>query len=156
VRSNLDVAIRESAAVIESGPLPKILANPTEMSQIFQNLIGNAIKFHGPEPPRIQISAKRDGPVWVFSVSDNGIGIEREHQARIFLMFQRLHENVRYPGTGIGLAICKKIVDRMGGRIWIESELGKGSTFYFTVPATAGTKAAQEMAREHPNTRKDV
>ncbi|HEV8717079.1 MAG TPA: chemotaxis protein CheB, partial [Candidatus Binatia bacterium] len=137
VRANLDVAIRESAAAIESDPLPTIVADPTEMSQLFQNLIGNAIKFHGPEPPRIQIAAKPDGPVWAFSVSDNGIGIEREHQERIFSMFQRLHDKVRYPGTGIGLTICKKIIDRMGGRIWVESELGKGSTFHFTVPATA-------------------
>ena len=88
------------------------------------------------------ISAKRNGEVWFFCVADNGIGIDPEHYDRIFVMFQRLHENVRYPGTGIGLAICKKIVDRMGGRIWIESELGKGSRFYFTVPATAGPKAA--------------
>jgi light-regulated signal transduction histidine kinase (bacteriophytochrome) len=156
VLANLEVAIRESAAVIESELLPAIPAYPTEMGQIFQNLIGNAIKFHGPEPPHIQISAQRDGPVWVFSVADNGIGIEKEHQERIFSMFQRLHDKRRYPGTGIGLAICKKIVDRMGGRIWIESEIGKGSTFYFTVPAGAGPKAAPEIAREHPNTRKDV
>jgi signal transduction histidine kinase len=104
----------------------------------------------GPEPPRIHISAKQAGPFWVFSISDNGIGIEREHQERIFLMFQRLHDRARYPG--IGLAICKRIVDRMGGQIWVESEVSKGSTFYFTVPATARHNVAPEKGLEHPNT----
>jgi light-regulated signal transduction histidine kinase (bacteriophytochrome) len=146
------MAIKESAAGIESDLLPTIPADSTEMSHLFQNLIGNAIKFHGSEPPRVHISAKQDGPFWVFSVSDNGIGIEKEHQERIFLMFERLHDRARYPGTGIGLAICKRIVDRMSGQIWVESEVSKGSTFHFTVPATARHNVAPEKGLEHPNT----
>ena len=134
VQANLDVAIHESAAVITSDPLPSVLADPLQMSQLFQNLIGNAITFRGKEPLRIHISAKLEESSWVFSVADNGIGIGPEHYERIFVIFQRLHDRMQYKGTGIGLAICKKIVDRRGGKIWVESQPGKGSTFYFTVP----------------------
>jgi signal transduction histidine kinase len=115
-------------------PLPKVMADPLQLSQVLQNLISNAIKFHGDEKPHIYISAEQKGKEWVFSVSDNGIGIPAEHSERIFEIFQRLHNKKEYPGTGIGLATCKKIVERHGGRIWVKSEPGKGSTFYFTIP----------------------
>jgi light-regulated signal transduction histidine kinase (bacteriophytochrome) len=102
--------------------------------QVFQNLVGNAIKFHGPEKPRIHIKAEKKGGNWLFSVKDNGIGIEAQYKDRIFLIFQRLHGREEYPGTGIGLSICKKIVEASGGRIWLESGPGKGTTFYGSSP----------------------
>jgi chemotaxis family two-component system sensor kinase Cph1 len=106
----------------------------SRLRQLLINLIGNAIKFHGEEPPRVHVSVKADGNQRVFSVRDNGIGIAPEFKERIFLIFQRLHGNEKYSGTGIGLAVCKKIVECHGGRIWVESEVGKGATFYFTLP----------------------
>ena len=116
--------------------LPTVMADTTQLSQVFQNLIANALKFRGEQPPLIHIEADRDVEQgqWLFSVRDNGIGIEPQYAERIFLIFQRLHSRNEYPGTGIGLALCKRIVERHGGRIWIESEPGKGSTFYFTLP----------------------
>jgi PAS domain S-box-containing protein len=134
VQANLDVAINESGAVITTDPLPSVLADPLQMGQLFQNLIGNAITFRGEKPPRIHVAAKLEESSWLFSVSDNGIGIQPEHYERIFVIFQRLHDRMQYKGTGIGLAICKKIVDRRGGRIWVESRPGQGSTFFFTIP----------------------
>jgi light-regulated signal transduction histidine kinase (bacteriophytochrome) len=105
-----------------------------QIAQLFQNLIGNAVKFRGERSPEIQVSARRQGEEWVFAVRDNGIGIEPQYHERIFLVFQRLHTRKKFPGTGIGLAICKKIVERHGGVIWVESQPNQGSTFYFTIP----------------------
>jgi signal transduction histidine kinase len=135
VRANLDLSIRESSAEITCDPegLPTIMADATHILQLFQNLISNAIKFRGPRPARIHISAQRGGGCWLFSVADQGIGIDPDHKDAIFEIFRRLHDRMEYPGTGIGLAVCKKIVDRLGGRIWVESERGKGTTFFFSI-----------------------
>ena len=119
-------------------PLPTVMADKLQIGQLLQNLIGNAIKYHGDEPPRVHVSAEQKGNEWVFSVRDNGIGIDPQFAERIFVIFQRLHNREKYPGTGIGLAICKKIVERHGGRIWLESQVGSGATFYFTIPIGKG------------------
>jgi len=136
-RDNLAKAVEETSTVIYQNPLPVVLGDEVQLLQVFQNLIANAIKFRGPESPQIQVTADRQGPDWVFAIRDNGIGIAPEHQERIFSIFQRLHQRSEYPGTGIGLAICKKVVERHGGRIWVESLPGKGSTFYFNIPEAA-------------------
>jgi light-regulated signal transduction histidine kinase (bacteriophytochrome) len=130
----LQVNIEEAQAVVTHDVLPTVRADESQLGQLLQNLISNALKFHGEQPPRVHISAKPDGRQWVFAVQDNGIGIAPQFAERIFVVFQRLHTRREFSGTGIGLAICKKIVERHGGRIWVESELGKGSTFYFTLP----------------------
>jgi PAS domain S-box-containing protein len=134
VLANLAVAIRENQVCITHDALPTVMADPTQLLQVFQNLLGNAIKFRSAQPPAIHIGAARHHDTWVFSVHDNGIGIAPQYAERIFVIFQRLHTRARYPGTGIGLALCKKIVERHGGRIWVESEPGKGATFFFTIP----------------------
>ena len=131
---NLEIVIEENNAVIKSDPLPVITADRSQMIQLFQNLIGNSIKYRSAETPYIHISSERTENEWVFSVSDNGIGIDPQYFEDIFKVFQRLHEAHVYSGTGIGLAICQKIVNRHNGRIWVESELDKGSTFHFTIP----------------------
>lgn len=131
---NLSAAIEENRAIVINDDLPMVRADATQLSQLFQNLIGNAIKFRGSDLPRIQVSACDLGSEWRFSVKDNGIGIAAQYADKVFVIFQRLHTRQDYPGTGIGLAICKRIVERHGGRIWFESEPGKGSTFYFTLP----------------------
>ncbi len=136
---NLQTSIQESRAQIERGGLPSVTGNRSQLTQVFQNLIGNGIKFHGGRPPDIRVSAELSGKEWLFSVCDNGIGIEREHLDSIFVIFKRLHTRAEYPGNGIGLAICKKIIEQHGGRIWAESEPGQGTTFKFTLPLkTAG------------------
>jgi PAS domain S-box-containing protein len=132
--ANLKLAIEESDAMITHDRLPVVRGDAWQLGQLFQNLIGNAIKFCGTEPPRIHVGAEQHGAEWIISVCDNGIGIDSEFAERIFIIFQRLHTRVEYPGTGIGLAICKKIVERHGGRIWVESAVGQGSTFFFTLP----------------------
>lgn len=133
--SNLKTAIEESGAVIRVEPLPTVYANSLYMGQLFQNLLSNAIKFRKEGvKPEITVSAKHNQNEWMFSVSDNGIGLEKEFAEKIFVIFQRLHSNSEYPGTGIGLAICKRIAEKFGGHIWVESEKGKGATFHFTIP----------------------
>jgi PAS domain S-box-containing protein len=131
---NLDASIRESHATVMAEDLPIVHADATQLTQLFQNLIGNSIKFRGEREPRIQVTATRQNDAWQFAVSDNGIGIEAQYFERIFLVFQRLHTRRQYQGTGIGLALCKKIVERHGGSIWVESRPDEGSTFYFTLP----------------------
>ncbi|MGH7972531.1 MAG: sensor histidine kinase, partial [Limisphaerales bacterium] len=131
---NLKVAIQESGAAITDGPLPRVRGDSVQLTQVLQNLIGNAIKFRGSEPPRIEVTAEAREQEWVFRVRDNGIGIEPKQFDRLFVIFQRLHTRQEYAGTGMGLAICKKIIERHGGRIWVESAPGQGSAFLFTLP----------------------
>ena len=141
--ADLSHLIEESGSIITHDPLPEIKANPIQMERLLKNLVTNAIKFRSNEPPQIHIttyqrqteSAKGEVNEWVFSVKDNGIGIHPDYHERIFQLFQRLHPREEYPGTGMGLAICKKIVEKHGGNIWVESQEGKGATFYFTIPA---------------------
>ena len=136
VVENMKASIEESGAAVTLDPLPQVTGDDSQLTMLFQNLISNSIKFHGKEPPKIHVSAKKQENEWVFSVSDNGIGIDPNYWERIFIIFQRLHTAQEYPGTGLGLAICKKIVERHGGRIWIESQVGKGTTIHFTIPFT--------------------
>jgi light-regulated signal transduction histidine kinase (bacteriophytochrome) len=130
---NLHTAIEVSSTEITYDLLPTVIGDYSQLIRLFQNLIGNAIKFRGSEPLKIHISAEQKENEWVFSVKDNGIGIDPKFFDRIFVIFQRLHTRDEYDGTGIGLSICKKIVERHGGKIWVESEHGKGSTFYFSL-----------------------
>jgi signal transduction histidine kinase len=132
---NLSAPIEESGATVSAGHLPTVVANASQMTQLLQNLIGNALKFHGAEPVEISIGAERHNGEWTLGVRDNGIGIDPKHADRIFAIFQRLHTREEYPGTGIGLALCRRIVERHGGQIWVESEPGRGTTFRFTLPA---------------------
>jgi signal transduction histidine kinase len=132
--ANLKVAIEESGATIAHDPLPRVKADDVQLTQVFQNLIANALKFRGATPPRIEVGVSRNDSEWTFFVRDNGIGIDPRDFDRVFVIFQRLHTRKEYAGTGMGLAICKKIIERHGGRIWVESGPGKGSTFFFTLP----------------------
>jgi signal transduction histidine kinase len=136
--ANLKTAIEDNRATVTHDPLPVVMADDRQLEQLFQNLIGNAIKFHGAELPKVNMRAERSNGCWMFRVKDNGIGIEPQYYQRIFQVFQRLHTRQEYSGTGIGLAVCKKIVERHGGRIWVESEPGTGTTFLFTLPAAEG------------------
>jgi signal transduction histidine kinase len=142
VQADLERAIEESGATVAvDGELPTVHGDPSLLRAVFQNLIGNAIKFRGEDAPRVQVSADRDDAYWRFRVSDNGIGIDPEYAERIFVLFQRLHPRTQYEGTGIGLAMCRKIVEYHGGRMWLETSngAGPGSTFYFTLPAEVET-----------------
>ncbi|MBU4199573.1 MAG: PAS domain S-box protein [Verrucomicrobia bacterium] len=134
VLSIVKLGIDQSGAVVAWENLPFIQGDPIQITQLFQNLVSNAIKFHSGRHPKVHISARRQQDHWVFAIRDNGIGIDAQYYERIFLIFQRLHPRGVYPGSGIGLAICKKVVERHDGRIWVESEPGKGATFYFTLP----------------------
>jgi len=131
----LQISMEDSGATVTYGPLPVVMGDDVQLGEVFQNLVGNALKFHSPEPPRVHVSAERQGDFWRFSVQDNGIGLDPAQAERIFVVFQRLHPRDEYPGIGMGLSICKKIVERHGGRIGVESEPGKGSRFFFTIPA---------------------
>jgi len=133
--ANLRGLIEETGAEVVIGPLPGVLGNDTQLVQLFQNLIENALKYRAEAPPRVELGAERDGEQWTFSVKDNGIGIEPQYAERIFRIFQRLHDRQQYGGSGIGLAIAKRIVERHRGRIWVESSAGCGATFKFTLPA---------------------
>jgi len=139
VMMSMHLTIQESGAKVTYAALPVVWADRSRMAQLFQNLIGNAIKFRGKDAPEISVRAEKTDSQWLFSVSDNGIGIAPQYAENIFVVFQRLHTREEYPGNGIGLAICKKIVEHHGGKIWVESEAGHGSTFKFTLPSEAET-----------------
>ncbi len=165
--ANLKLAIKDHDAIVTHDPLPIVMGDETQLVQLFQNLIGNAIKFRGTQAPRVHISVERtsegtiehsdcenneSAEVWQFAVKDNGIGIDPQYAERIFTIFQRLHGKDEYPGTGIGLAICKKIVERHGGRIWVESTPGEGAAFYFTIPANAEVQIRSKNERSISST----
>ena len=135
VLEGLAVTIRETAAEITWDPLPPVWADATQIGQLFQNLLNNALKYRGEHSPRIHIGVERQGERWQFAVRDNGIGVDPAYAKRIFLVFQRLHTREEYPGTGIGLALCQKIVERHGESLAVESQVGQGATFSFTLPA---------------------
>lgn len=138
---NLEAAIQESHAVVRQDELPVVMGDGSQLIQVFQNLIGNAVKFRGSEAPLIRVSADAQGKEWVFSVADNGIGIAAEHKEKVFVVFRRLHTREEYAGNGIGLSICEKIIEHHGGRIWVESEPGRGSNFQFTLPIKGNTNS---------------
>jgi light-regulated signal transduction histidine kinase (bacteriophytochrome) len=137
VTAMLAAAIRDAAAEVTCDDLPTVPGNRTQLTQLLLNLIGNALKYRSEEPPQIHVSAQPQGSAWRIGVRDNGIGIALKHQPRIFEAFRRLHSQREYPGTGIGLALCRRVVERYGGQIWVESADGQGSTFYFTLPVDA-------------------
>ncbi|HUQ91023.1 MAG TPA: ATP-binding protein [Bryobacteraceae bacterium] len=139
VKENLTTAIEESSSVVTSGDLPTVRGHDARFVQLFQNLIGNAIKYRGGSPPHVHVSAEKRKAEWCFAVADNGIGIDPQYYELIFGVFKRLHGNT-IPGTGIGLAICQRVVERCGGRIWVESRVGRGTTFYFTLPIREGNR----------------
>ena len=134
--ANLHAAIKDSDASITRTSLPRVRMSDVQLQQLFQNLIGNSIRYRSSEPPRIHVACERERGELLFSVQDNGIGIDPQYKEQVFGIFKRLHSAAEYPGTGMGLAICRRIVERAGGRIWVESQPGKGSTFFFTVPCS--------------------
>jgi light-regulated signal transduction histidine kinase (bacteriophytochrome) len=136
--TNLRAAIEEAGAAVTWEGLPQVQGDDVQLAQLLQNLIGNALKFRSASVPRVNIFSTEKADDWEIVVQDNGIGIEPQYYERIFMVFQRLHNKAEYPGTGIGLAICKKVVERHGGRIWVESKLGEGSAFHFTLPKERG------------------
>jgi len=142
--ANLEVAVKESKAAIKQFTLPKVYGNYIQMTQVFQNLVANAIKYQGESKPTIEISAEKKDGMWLFAVKDNGIGIEQWFSERIFIVFQKLHDHRKYPGSGIGLALCKRVIEKHKGKIWFESEVGKGTTFFFTLPILEETKKQAE------------
>ncbi len=142
VLSNFRAALGESGAVVTHDPLPEVQADAGQLEQVFSNLLSNALKFRGSEPPRIHVGARADDDKWIFSVKDNGIGVDPRYAEQIFEMFERLHSQAQFPGTGMGLAICRKIVEAHHGRIWIDSEAGRGATFFFTLPRARGEPGA--------------
>jgi light-regulated signal transduction histidine kinase (bacteriophytochrome) len=154
VMRSIRPVIEESGAEIHRDELPQVMADSSQLGQVFQNLITNALKFRGEGTPEITIGAQHHtgeeghAPEWVFHVRDNGIGIAPEYSERIFVMFQRLHTRAEYPGTGIGLAICKKIIERHGGRIWLESEVGQGTTFFFSLPDVPESKLPESKLQD--------
>lgn len=137
VLSNLQQSIEDRGAVVKVGELPTLNMHEIHLMQLLQNLVGNAVKYGGERDPKVSVQAVRKESEWLFSVQDNGIGIDPKYKERVFGLFQRLHSSSEYAGTGIGLAICRKIVERYGGRIWVESSLGEGSTFFFALPDRA-------------------
>lgn len=144
---NLRLMVEESGAMVSHDAMPQVTADPSLLLQLLQNLLNNAIKFRGSQPPQIHISAKPHDGGWLFSMRDNGIGIDPQDRERIFGVFQRLHTRSQYPGSGVGLATCRRIVERYGGRIWVESELGQGATFFFTLPALPAASEQQSVAK---------
>ena len=144
---NLRAAVEENKVSIVVHELPVVQGDRLQLARVFQNILGNAIKFRGDARPEIDIAAARSGTEYRVSIRDNGIGIRQSHADRIFVMFQRLHARDKYEGTGIGLAICQRIIERHGGKIWVESEAGQGSTFYFTLPPAEEDRAAEDTAR---------
>lgn len=138
--ANLEVSVKESKAVVKQFTLPKIRGNFIQITQVFQNLIANAIKYQGEKTPLIEISAEKKNSLWQFAIKDNGIGIEQWFSERIFIVFQKLHDHRKYPGSGIGLALCKRVIGKHGGKIWFESKVGKGTTFFYTLPVMEETK----------------
>jgi len=143
---NLKIAIKESKAKIKHFSLPVVKGNKVQITQVFQNLISNAIKYKGEKKPVIEISAEKKGEHWQFGVKDNGIGIEEWFSERIFIVFQKLHDYKKYPGSGIGLALCKRVIEKHGGKIWFESEVGKGTSFYFTFPVLKAKHTVKEKS----------
>ena len=146
--SGLSEAIRESDATITHDPLPELRIGETHLQQVLQNLIVNALKYRNEKPPLIHISAAQQGAEWLISVKDNGIGIDPQYREKIFGVFKRLHRDEKYSGTGIGLAICQRLVQRYGGRIWVESKPGEGAIFFFTVP---GNISVNQTAKAETN-----
>ena len=151
--ANLRESIAQGNASVTRGPMPGVEGDPVQLGQVLQNLIGNAVKFHGPGTPHVHVEGSRRGPDWVISVRDDGIGIPPEYQEKVFVLFQRLHSREEYPGTGIGLSVCKKVVERHGGRIWVEStgRPGEGTTFFFALPVEQKSLPALPTAGPDPS-----